>query len=814
MRSPDKEKRLPLVSAKILGGAKRPVARHDFIVRQGEPQPILKERMMRFTQIRHACARALAMLVASCFLGGLVGSAQDVPGASCPAELRLTGTARDDSGAALAGATILVSGAVTNDRVGATADGQGDFTVCLPSRGRYRLEVRAPQLEPSVQFVQMSGTPHPAIRVVLAVNSLRGSVTVVSASRLEELQAETPVRVEAVTREDMQRTGYERVSDVLAEIPGVVTRAGSMGGVAGQQIQGLDSRQVLVLQDGMPVIGARGIKRGIVNMNRQSVGRLESVEVVKGAGSAMYGSDAIGGVINMRTREIPDGFDINAQLSGGSLGAVDGRFDIGGRYKNLWSFLNLETHRTDSYGLVPGSPITVGPQLQRNDLLYKTRWMANDRTAFGLVANVYRNDEQGVNLAEGGGVASGNTIDSAQNYTLTGDFTLSPSTVLQTRAYAARYDENARTVALGAALDVPAVANLNERLGRLDATLSHQWGSRHYLQAGGEWNQNLYRGANRLVGDNAGQQIRTNDVWVQDRIRLASRATLTVGGRVHQHSIYGSRFVPRAGLVWGLSDRWAIRAAYSEGFRAPDLGQLFFRFANPTAFYQVIGNPNLQPESSRSYSSGVQYTSRRFTANIGVFRNQVNDLIDSFNVGFLASPGQLTGFLNEYGIPGDFRPLPGRLTFVYRNLSRIYTQGIEADTRILLPLGFRANLGYAFLDAINRQNGQQLPQRHRHQGLFRLDYLRQRNGLFASLRGAYFSRWPINPAQGTFGFGYQIWDSYAEKALPKRLTVFGAVDNLLDSRDRKLDGTQPTFDRPDFGRTFRVGMRFRLSAEQ
>lgn len=804
-----------------------PVARHVSMVplhaTAGRTARNPREEFVRFSRKRIICMARTAALATVALASVLEANAQatvtpnvteaSAIDAGCPESNRISGTVRDESGAAVPGAAISLRKAITGETAQADSGPDGRYSTCLPHQGRYRLEIRAESLEPFVRFVELNGKPQPPVDATLGVAALRNTVTVVSASRMEELQAETPVRVEVVTKEDMQRTGYERVSDVLAEIPGVVTRAGSMGAVAGQQIQGLDSRQVLVLQDGMPVVGARGIKRGIVNMNRQSVGRLESVEVVKGAGSAMYGSDAIGGVINMRTREISDRLDLGASLSGGSLGALDGRFDIGGRYKNFWNFVNVETHRMDSFGLVPGSPITVGPSFNRNDLLYKTRWMASDRVALGFTANAYRNDERGVNLAEGGGIAQGNTIDSAQNYTLTADFTLNPSTVLQTRAYAARYDENARTNALGAALDVPSVANLNERLGRLDATLSHQWGSRHYIQVGGEWNQNLYRGANRMVGDNAGQQVRTNDLWVQDRIRLFSRATLTVGGRIHQHSMYGSRFVPRAGLVWGLSERWAIRAAYSEGFRAPDLGQLFFRFANPTAFYQVIGNPNLQPENSRSYSTGVQYTTRRLTANIGVFRNNVTDLIDSFNVGFLASPAQLGGFLAEYGIPGDFRPLPGRLTFVYRNLSQIYTQGVEADTQILLPMGFRAGLGYAFLDAINQRDGQRLPQRHRHQGLFKLDYLRSHNGLFASLRGAYFSRWPINPAQGTFGYGYQIWDTYAEKALPARLTLFGAVDNMLDSRDRKLQGAQPTFDRPDFGRTFRVGMRFRLSRE-
>ncbi|MCW5964998.1 MAG: TonB-dependent receptor, partial [Bryobacterales bacterium] len=419
----------------------------------------------------------------------------------CPASGEMTGSVRDGSGSAVVGATITLRRVITGETTQTRSGASGGYSVCLARQGRYRMEVRAEALETFVRFVDAGGKPHPPTDVTLRVAALRNSITVVSASRMEELQAETPVRVEVITKDDMQRTGYERVSDVLAEIPGVVTRSGNMGAVAGQQIQGLDSRQVLVLQDGMPVVGARGIKRGIVNMNRQSVGRLESVEVVKGAGSAMYGSDAIGGVINMRTREVSDRLDLGASLSGGSLGALDARFDIGGRYRNLWNLVNVETHRMDSFSLLPGSPITVGPRFDRNDLLYKSRWMANDRVALGFTANAYRNDERGVNLAEGGGVAQGNTIDSAQNYTLTTDFTVNPSTVLQARAYAARYDENARTTALGAAMDVPSTANLNERLGRLDATLSHQWGSRHYLQAGGEWNQNLYRGANRLVGD-------------------------------------------------------------------------------------------------------------------------------------------------------------------------------------------------------------------------------------------------------------------------------------------------------------------------
>ena len=84
------------------------------------------------------------------------------------------------------------------------------------------------------------------------------------------------------------------------------------------------------------------------------------------------------------------------------------------------------------------------------------------------------------------------------------------------------------------------MANLNQRYKRLDVTISHQLGSRNFLQGGYEWVQDNYRGANRLVGDNAGQQIAANDVWLQDKIRLTSRASLDVGGRVTSHSLFGT----------------------------------------------------------------------------------------------------------------------------------------------------------------------------------------------------------------------------------------------------------------------------------
>ncbi len=311
------------------------------------------------------------------------------------------------------------------------SDGKAQWTPRV--EGRLLLVTRADGFADESRYVDLHGE---AVRVEipLEVAMLREQVVVSSGSRIEELQQDSPVKVEAVTREQMQSTGYERLTDVLAEIPGVVTRSGSSASVGTEQIRGISARQVAVLQDGLPMIGARGIKSGNLNLNRQSTGRLDRVEVVKGASSALFGSDAIGGVINMISREPTKKVQGNLNFSGGSLGIFDGRGDIGTRYKNLTAFLDLERHQQDAYRLIPNSTTTVGPNIRRNDALFRTRYQFTPRFALGFTANAYHNNETSRSSSETGLVNSLYN-DSVQNYALVGDFAATSTTNIQLRAY-------------------------------------------------------------------------------------------------------------------------------------------------------------------------------------------------------------------------------------------------------------------------------------------------------------------------------------------------------------------------------------------
>jgi outer membrane receptor for ferrienterochelin and colicins len=191
------------------------------------------------------------------------------------------------------------------------------------------------------------------------------------------------------------------------------------------------------------------------------------------------------------------------------------------------------------------------------------------------------------------------------------------------------------------------------------------------------------------------------------------------------------------------SESFRLRASYGRGFRAPDLGQLFYRFLNPTNLYQVLGNPSLKPEHANSYQAGGEVTLGRGRVRLGanLFRNDVRDLIDSVSLGFVVTPGQLAAVSEREGIDPSFRPVLNRLLFLYKNLADARTQGVEADGEAALGAGFALSGAYTYLEAKDRMTGLPLTNRNKHQGAARVAWHRQSTGTRVNLRCTFFSSW-------------------------------------------------------------------------
>ncbi len=737
------------------------------------------------------------------------------------------GRVTDSSGAALIGASVTLSNLATGLERVVTTGADGDFSFAASSGARYRLIVSANGFSPVSREVEGAGS----FDFALEPAPLAEKIVVFSGSRQEELRESLNTKVDVIGRNRIRDTGYESVAEVLQELPGVVTRRGTQGaGAAGEQIQGIDSRQVLTLFDGQPIIGGKGIKRGVINLDRQSVNNLERIEIVKGAASALYGSDAIGGVINQISREPLGPVETFFTTSGGSQGRLDTRGDVGFAREKFSAFFSGERHKQNDFDLTPATTDTTGAGFHRYDGLAKVKYRFTPNFALSAWARGYWNSERGRFLSEEGNVESFTDEDS-QSFNLAGDWQIDDRTAVEARGYFTRFDEitNSFLLSSGAATQP---GNLFERLGKVDASFSRILGERQFIQGGAEWMTDKYGGVNRLQNDK-GNDIDFASVWGQDRVSFANRATVTFGLRFDRHSIFGSAVSPKAGLNFRVADHWRIRASYGRGFRAPDLGQLFYRFLNPTNFYQVIGNPNLRPEYAHSVQIGGEFTSRNRRARFGVnlFRNDIENLIDSVSLGFIATPQQLQAVAAREGIDlAAFRPALGRLLFFYKNISAAVTQGVEFDGDVLLPSGFSLSGAYAYLNARDTENNLSLLNRHKHQGNLRLAWeSNARVGLRANLRGTFYSKWinthaSFNPATGALTPavippGFSLWDFYAAKRVYRGLEFFGAVDNFTDSRDPNTgrvnaNGTALPIYRPELGRAFRVGLRFAWAQER
>lgn len=731
---------------------------------------------------------------------------------------QISGVVRDESGAIIPGSLIVVQQPGRAFERIAESGRDGTFAVTSLPDDEYALRVIAPGF--AVMDLTVSVPVAASLSITLIPAPVVEAVQVVSASRQEELRATLNTNVNVLSRRRLEESGSQTVAEVLREVPGVLTRRGSeTAGAAGEQVQGIDSRQVLVLLDGQPVVGARGIKRGVLNLDRQSVARLEQVEVVKGAASALYGSDAIGGVINLITREATAPVDTTGEVSGGSHGDRNAAAMVGVRRGGWSALFSAEHHQNGGFDLTPTTFDTTGAPFARADLMARVRGHVSERLSLSAVATGYDNHTAGRSNGE-----LGPQEDQIDDRTLNGNLQLDwqprLSTSLQVRVYSARYDEDSEARLARPASTVLAPGALDERLLKVDASVSQFIGGRQHLQGGLAYWRDEYSGINRLRTD-AGERARIGTAWVQHRIAFGPRVTMTLGVRSDSHSEFGAAVSPKLAANARLADGLSIRASYGRGFRAPDIGQLYYRFLNPSSIYQVVGNPSLAPESAHSLQIGSEFATsgRRVRAGVNLFRNDVRGLIDSVSLGSPATPAQVQEIFAREGLDLSFRPVAGRLLLTYRNVAEAVTQGLEMDGEVAVTQRLNLAAAYTYLEARDRVTDLALTGRHTRQGHVRVSWRHPGIGLAANVRGMFYGSWIAARAmvagvpQDTIAPRYAVWDAYVSQRVLRAVNLFAAIDNLAASQDPNTgrlsaSGSPLPIFRPDAGRSVRFGLRW------
>ena len=579
---------------------------------------------------------------------------------------------------------------------------------------------------------------------------------VVTGTKTERRLKDTPVITEVITRSEIEATGAENIGEVLEHRVGIVVNRDAHGD--GVQLQGLDSDYILILLDGEPQVGRIA---GKLDLARIAVENVDRIEIVKGASSALFGSAAMGGVINVITRKASSPFAAQFTNNFETHNTINSRSTVELKRDKLNALLTLAANRRNPIDLDESDPTTTIDGYQNWTHSARSEYQLTSKSTVLFSGQYFAQKQEGVSENEGIVFDRLGDIDNFSGSVGT-RYQLGSRSKLMGKIYATRYHDEStvidRETSLTASSNVT-VQDLIKGEVQFDTAL----GSKNQLTVGAELIfENLE--SQRITGGE--KDVTTDSVFFQNEFRPMANLALVLGGRLDYHSEFGTHFSPKLSGMYHVTRDVTIRTSFGQGFRAPDFKDLYLDFSNSTSGYQVLGNPDLQPESSGSWNLGVEYQFKSaLLGRIHLYRNNLKNLIEAERIG--------TSVL-------------GGSKFQYFNVSEAFTEGVEVELSTRSIGGFAATIGYAYLNGKDKETGLTLLNRSKHSGNLKLAYTNQDTGFNVDLRGRYASRW------GFFDDGDKvledeeyapsnwIWNLRGSKQVLKWLKASVGVNNIFD----------------------------------
>jgi len=632
----------------------------------------------------------------------------------------------------------------------------------------------------------------------------RAEEIVVTGTRTPESSHRSTVRTDVVTRAEAESRGATHIGEALAGQLGVQVNPaayGYLGGPSAIQIFGFDLNRVLVLEDGERIIGDVG---GAVDLSSIPLTDVARIEVVPGPTSALYGTSAIGGVVNVISAPpaSPGAFG-RGRLEGRSHRWLLAQGTAGYRASRVYAVADVSVSRRDGLRraealpdlLVPNSErlltgVRVGFALTpRIDLLVRARFIrdrldgvestvvpglgryvtdlpqTNERIALLAVEQIDLGARSSLRLSLGEqwafAIGRRDRRDSPLDETRRRVASLSSFEATLVRAL------GAHTFVAGVRLESERYAQTLERTIATDAagTLSTQT-------------------ANEVLPITLGSAA----AYAQLALEPVKALRLLAGVRGEVHKRFGGVAAPRLAVAYRPSPSWSLRAGIGRGFRAPSGKELGFTFDHSFYGYRVDGDPAIRPESSWGLNGDVTYkTTEKLTVRIGAFVNWVRDLID------IAATGERTP--------------AGVDVYRYRNIGAARTAGAQIDATWPLRSWLRVELGYAHLWTRDDVGDRPLTSRPPHTLLSAT-----RIGMPAGLE--LYVRWRVVSdayvSDDVRSPPFQTLDVRVAKTLWPQAEAYVGVLNAFDARPTPgRIGDQ----RPLDGRVFYLGLRAELPAE-
>jgi outer membrane receptor for ferrienterochelin and colicins len=587
---------------------------------------------------------------------------------------------------------------------------------------------------------------------------------VVTGSRTERPLGEAPVATEVITREEIDDSGAQSLGQLLEEQPGVFVDRG-IGGAA-PQLQGLPADYTLILIDG---VRQPGRLNGVIDLDRFSIEDIERVEIVRGSASALYGSDAIAGVINIITRKARKPLDVTGQGSYGAYATLDLSAGVGVRRDTWSSRMSGGYHSRDSFDLDPSDIATTQSASKQYNIANQSTYSPTRGLTLALTGDYRHQDRNAIDVN-----AAGGAVFDRENVTETGSVLLKPEwkfgagSRLELRTSLAIFRDQFLLDQRDAS-ELDELTDTREQLAQLGAQFDTLIGSSHLGTLGAEVAYESLR-TTRLEN---GRGTRTRGaLYLQDEWTLLGSPLLVLlpGARLDVDSQFGAYPTPRVALRFDPLEQVTLRASYGWGFKAPDFRELYLLFENPSVGYLVEGNTALRPEKSRNVNAGVEYRPHRtlWLSAQGFY----NDISDRIGTNLAAD--------NDAG--------PQR--FVYQNVDSAHSLGVDSNVRFSPLRGLRLDVGYSWTRTRNESDGQPLSGTPLHRATASVRYAVPSIGFETTWRAAFIGSRPFYQdndgdgiAERVNASGYASVDARVAQRLAYGFGTFLLAQNLLDAGD-------------------------------
>ena len=630
----------------------------------------------------------------------------------------------------------------------------------------------------------------------------------------------TPVHV--LSSQEIKEQGITTFDAALTRMmPQVSMAPNSMGTFL--RLNGLGNKYILILINGQKLTG--DISNN-VDLNRINMARVKRIEVLDGAASSLYGSDAIAGVINIitdqPTRDLVS-VTSDTRVSGHGQLTENIALDI---YKNgFGSYTSFSRDQADSYRIndveyVKGSETETQPTIApfftgyRSNLVgQKFTYAPNEHLALnaGIDYSYKITDRPNTRKDIAGGTDyemryKGLRWNVGGIYKFTSRNSLQADFTVDRFRYGKQYDVATKTYAID---DYVQSKKQRSMEGQLKAILGLMKNSTTIF--GADWRKDYLTATSGNINQNA----YTAAAFAQHEMLFFDRLTATVGLRLTYHETFNWHLTPKATLMYAPGN-FRLRATYSAGFRAPGLDELYYHYfsVNRGKAQIIFGNKDLKPEKSNYFSLNAEYRSNILAVSVTGFMNRINDMVIRQNIDVDAA--SLAMLQAEFPEMTDDQAQKLERYSLYKNSDKGDVKGVQVNVSANLFRGFNLSANYVYTYARTCSGDQWTPLERsiRNAATVAANYFHSwgNYGLSVNINGRLQSKTYYPDYEDAPGYG--IWNLNTTHSFDglKHLYLEPSIgiDNIFDKVDHRIDSSNRKYALYSPGRMLVIGLKVKI----